>query len=106
MIHKRESSPAIGVGRFLGAQMTDSDDRIQDLTSRVGALHVGLNETLAWLKILYGPYARPEIEALREDLINRFKNSGSGRPRVGARKVRSSAIDVLETVFDSALAEL
>jgi hypothetical protein len=87
--------------------MTDSADRIQGLTSRVGALHIAPNETLARLKILYGPNARSEIEAVREDVINLFKNSGIPPDReLEHAKVVRPAIDVLDTIFDSALAGL
>lgn len=87
--------------------MTDSADRIQDLTSRIGALHIALSETLARLKIFYGPNARSEIEALREDLINRLKNSNiPADHELEHAKVVRPAIDALETIFDAALADL
>ena len=87
--------------------MSDDADQIQDLMSRNGALHIALEATLARLAKLNGTIARREIEALRDDLVRRFKNSGIIPEReLDHAKVAGPAIEVIETVFNSSLEKL
>jgi hypothetical protein len=83
---------------------TDGSDRIQDLQSRLGALNIALERTLAELVELYGTEARPKIEAMRDDLIHTFKNSGIPAEReLEHGRIVQPSIDVLETVFNAVL---
>jgi hypothetical protein len=82
-------------------------DRIQDLQSRIGALNFALEQALSQLAELYGTEARQKIEALRDDLIHRFKNSGipADRELEHAEIVRP-ALEALEAVFNDMLSRL
>lgn len=87
--------------------MTDEADRIQNLHSRIGALDLAVSETLALLAVLYGDDARSKIEALRDDLVKRWKNSSIPASReLDHVKVAGPAIEVTELVFNAALDRL
>lgn len=86
---------------------TNNPDRIQDLQSRIGALHMALEECLSQLSECYGNEARQKIETLRDELVSRFKNSGIPAEReMDHAKVVRPAIEVLQTVFDGAIERL
>jgi len=87
--------------------MSDDADKIQELTGRVGALDLALRETLARLATLHGADAQQEIEALRDDLVKRWKNSAIPANReLDHAKVAGPAIDATELAFNSVLAKL
>jgi hypothetical protein len=84
-----------------------SEERVQDLQSRIGALRIALEVCLARLAGLYGDDARKEIESLRDELINRFKNSGIPPDReMEHAEIVQPAIQVLQIMFDDALNRL
>jgi hypothetical protein len=84
-----------------------STDRVQELVVRVSALSMALDRCLAALAVEYGYEARRKIELLRDDLIQRFKESGIPPDReLEHAKIVGPAIDVLHTIFDDALRNL
>jgi hypothetical protein len=86
---------------------TNDPDRTQDLQTRNGALRVALEECLSQLSVFYGSEARQKIEALRDELVSRFKSADvpAERDMEHAKLVRP-AIEVLQTVFDGAIDQL
>jgi hypothetical protein len=84
-----------------------TNDRVQDLLSRNGALKIALEECLAGLAVLYGSEAHTEIKSLREDLIRKFKSADISPEReMEHAKMVGPAIEVLEVMFDDALGRL
>jgi hypothetical protein len=87
--------------------MTGDSDRTQDLMTRIGALQMALEATLAELTASHGKDARQKIETLRGDLISKFKNSSiSAERELDHAKIVGPALEVLETIFDAALRKL
>jgi hypothetical protein len=86
--------------------MPDSP-RTQDYVTRISALSMALDVTLAQLAALHGNDARPNIEALRDDLIRRFKNSSiPPEYELEHAELVRPALEALEAVFDSALRKI
>jgi chemotaxis regulatin CheY-phosphate phosphatase CheZ len=87
--------------------MAGESDRTQDLLTRIGALQMALEATLAELIVSQGKDAREKIETLRDDLISRFKNSSiSAERELEHAKIVGPAIEVLDLIFNSALRKL
>ena len=79
----------------------------QELTIRVGALEHALALSLRRIAAISGLNAKAEIEALRDQSIGDFKNSGISADReMDHAKIVRPAIDVLEAVFKHALKRL
>jgi hypothetical protein len=83
---------------------TNNPDRVQDLIARCAALSATLDICLSELVRLYGDEARVKLEAIRDELIMRFKNSSipANREMEHVAIVRP-AIEVIQEHFSEAL---
>jgi hypothetical protein len=76
----------------------------QDSISRISGLELALRITLRELAAKTGKDARATIEALRDEAIKSFKNSGIPANReMEHAKIVGPSIEVIETVFDEVL---
>jgi hypothetical protein len=79
----------------------------QDLITISGALAYALNISLRSVAELSGPYARDNIELLRDQVIDAFKNAEVPAERdLDQAKIVRPALRVLNKVFDDVLDEI
>jgi hypothetical protein len=79
----------------------------QDLVTISGALAYALNISLRSVAELSGPYARDNIELLRDQVIDAFKNAEVPAERdLDQAKIVRPALRVLNKVFDDVLDEI
>jgi hypothetical protein len=79
----------------------------QDAISRISGLELALQITLHALAVKCGKDARATIEALRDEAINRFKNSDIPANReMEHAKIVGPSIEVIQIVFNAALRDL
>jgi hypothetical protein len=84
-----------------------STPETQELIVRIGALEHALALALRRIAAVSGVQAKEEIEALRDQSIDDFKNSGiSAQRELEHAKIVRPAIEVLEAVFEHALRKL
>jgi hypothetical protein len=87
--------------------MTNDADRLRDRLIRIVALGAALDVCLRRLMVFYGTSAPQEIEALRDELVGKYKNAEIPAEReLDHAKIVGPAIDAIETVFNSALERL
>lgn len=82
-------------------------DRIQDLISRLSGLELALEK--AWLRLaeLNPDVARREIESLRDDAIEKFKNSDvPAELEMRHAEINRPAIEVIELLSDRVLRQI
>ncbi len=85
--------------------MTDAER--QKLISRVFGLYHALEITLRALVVKCGPDARTEIAALRDEAVNRFKNSDISPEReMEHADIVGPAIDAINLAFDGVLRDI
>jgi hypothetical protein len=79
----------------------------QDLVTISGALAYALSISLRSVAELSGPYARDNIELLRDQVIDAFKNAEVPAERdLDQAKIVRPALRVLNKVFDDVLDEI
>jgi hypothetical protein len=84
-----------------------STPETQELVVRIGALEHALALSLRRIAAISGLNAKGEIEALRDQALSDFKNSGNAAEReMEHAKIVRPAIEVLQLVFEHALKRL
>lgn len=79
----------------------------QEFIIRISALQLALELTLKALIIASGKNARNGLILLRDEAINRFKNSGIPADReMDHAKLVGPAIEVIQTMFDGEIDKL
>jgi len=79
-------------------------DRVQGLVSRIGALQQVSETALHALAVSYGDNARTELEALRKQLLDRFRNAGIPPEReMEHAEIVGPALDAINIVFENVL---
>jgi hypothetical protein len=79
----------------------------QDLITISGTLAYALNISLHSVAQLSGPYARDNVEILRDQVLNAFKNAEVPAERdLDQAKIVGPALRVLNKVFDDILDEI